>query len=148
MKGRKVESLLKQVDLWHRQLNRSVGKGNYIWSSCGIPGLVYEEGKDSDKKIYTIKELLSTKELVQEGSAMRHCVGSYSYSCRKGGSAIYSLSVKSENGTKRLLTVEINIPKKAITQARGFANAFPDAQCQKILRKWTEKEKIGLSRWI
>jgi hypothetical protein len=69
--------------------------------------------------------LCSEVELLEEGAAMRHCVGSYADACAQGHSRIFSL--RDADG-KRLATLEIK-PEKSrgevswpIAQLRGVCN--------------------------
>lgn len=72
-------------------------------------GLVFSDGNIS------IRVLESVQEIVAEGEAMHHCVGSYS---SKEDSLILSATIDG----KRIETVEVSISKLRVIQCRGLCN--------------------------
>jgi hypothetical protein len=136
MKGRTVESVLRQVDRWHRELNRSGIKGALTWPTCGIPGYERIEGTEGSQRIVRIDEIVTSAELQQEGRALRHCVASYSRTCARGAVAIFSLKLDSGAGFDRRLTIEVNLRSKRVIQARGRFNALPQPIEERCLRNW------------
>jgi hypothetical protein len=68
LKSRTLQSLTRQSDKWHRRYAHV--KGNWLWQSCGIEGLKLVRKED----IIKIEELTEAKKLVEEGTAMKHCV--------------------------------------------------------------------------
>lgn len=50
-----------------------------------------------------VKELISARDLAEEGKSMRHCVGTYAESCRRGSSRLVSLSREGQ----RVSTIEL-----------------------------------------
>jgi hypothetical protein len=81
---------------------------------------------------WSVRELVSDTELLDEGVAMRHCVSSYSYSCARGETTIFSLS---RNGLRRA-TVQIDPKKREIVQARGVRNRTCDRDELEALARW------------
>src|SRR5687768_71293 len=80
MKGRTVESVLRQMAQWHRQLARvpePSAKVAQRWPASGIPGYSRVEGTPGNQRMFTAVELLDADELRAEGRAMNHCVASY-----------------------------------------------------------------------
>lgn len=136
MKGRTVESILRQVERWHRELNRATIVSSTAWTTCGIPGYERVEGGEESQTIVRIDELLTSADLQSEGRAMRHCVASYTRSCARGVSAIYSLKNDDGFGYERRLTVQLDVASKRIVQARGRFNALPSLLDQHYLRDW------------
>jgi hypothetical protein len=135
MKGRTVESVLRQVERWHLELNRSTVDGSK-WPPCGVPGYERVEGNEGSQTIVRIDELLTAVDLQSEGRAMRHCVASYTRGCASGIWAVYSLKVDDGFGFERRLTVQVAVASKRIVQARGRFNALPSPFCQQHLRSW------------
>lgn len=86
MKGRTVESLLKAVATWHQQLGKESKGGELQWKRSGIESFQWIEGTERYKnmRVWRIRELLSSKELIAEGRQMKHCVATYAQSCYKG----------------------------------------------------------------
>lgn len=72
-------------------------------------GLVFSDGKIS------IRVLESVAEIIQEGMAMHHCVGSYH---SKTNSLILSACVDG----KKIETVEVSLTKLSVLQSRGVCN--------------------------
>jgi hypothetical protein len=136
MKGRTVESVLRQVERWHRELNRATIKGAVAWPTCGIPGYERIEGSEGSQKIVRIDEIVTSAELQHEGRAMRHCVASYARTCARGNAAIFSLKLDSGAGFDRRLTIELDVRSKRIIQARGRFNALPQPLDARYLRNW------------
>jgi hypothetical protein len=93
-------------------------------------------------KVWRIRELLSSQELIAEGRRMSHCVASYANSCHKGICSIWSMEVETDFGTEPLLTIEVNHQRKEMCQARGKANRLPTDKEKDILRRWAAKEQL------
>ncbi len=72
-------------------------------------GLIFSDGRIS------IRVLESVQEIVAEGQAMHHCVGSYS---TKEDSLILSATIDG----KRIETIEVSISKLKVIQCRGVCN--------------------------
>ena len=81
---------------------------------------------------WSIRELVSDKELLDEGWTMRHCVSSYSYSCSRGETTIFTLR---RNGA-RCATVQVDPQKREIIQARGVRNRNCAREELEVLAKW------------
>ena len=131
MKGRKPEPLLELVDEWHQLLAREQKKRSTSgqWASSDIPPYeLLEEDKDSGHLLrWTIAEILTHKELMDEGRAMKHCVRSYESSCVKGMKSVWSLC-REDTETKsktRVLTIAVKNDVRKVVQARGKCNAMP-----------------------
>lgn len=149
MKGRTPESLLRQVTAWHRTLAR-VHEPRDEWPASGIAGFLFEEGsaKSANHKIWTIRELTSARALLDEGRAMKHCVGSYASSCARGNSSIWTLEVELPVGQYRVLTIEVQNRSRLIVQARGKCNALPTEKHLSLLRRWGEQAALTLGRHV
>ncbi|MBX7240495.1 MAG: PcfJ domain-containing protein [Bacteroidia bacterium] len=153
MKGRTVSSLLRMVDEWHTELALMNRKkridGSLCWEGIPISDFEHSEGKGLNERKYKIRQLITYKELLQEGNAMSHCVFSYADSCAKHKCSIWSVLVESvENVSfKRLLTIELS-SSKAIVQVKGKYNACPTSQEMRIIELWAKKEGLSISRWV
>jgi hypothetical protein len=80
-----------------------------------------------------------TLEITNEGSALRHCVGSYVRKVIEGQSRIMFVRLKEEKD-KPLLTVELK--DRLISQARGYNNRRPNYDEQQFLRDWAKQRKL------
>ncbi|MBL7818744.1 MAG: PcfJ domain-containing protein [Saprospiraceae bacterium] len=153
MKGRTPAVLLRQMHAWHEGLNRQnrqLGKYSDDSKWVGLPmrDFVYEEGTDESKrKKYTIVQLRSAKALLEEGSAMHHCVFSYTHSCMSGRTSIWSLKEELYGNVSRLLTIEMNNAERMVVQVRGKYNRYPTEQEMKVVDRWMAKELIKISKW-
>jgi len=149
MKGRTPASLLRQVETWHKALAK-VRQPQAEWPASGIEPFEFVEGAErgGTLKVWTITELLSTKALVAEGQALRHCVGSYARSCAHGVCSIWSLGVESSEGRSRILTVEVQSATRVICQARGKCNGLPAAKHLGILRRWATQAGLRLASYL
>jgi hypothetical protein len=149
MKGRSAASLLRQVEAWHCRLAK-VQQPQADWPASGITPLEFIEGSErgGNIRIWTIRELLSTKALVAEGRAMKHCVGSYARSCAHGVCSIWTLEAETFEGRSKLLTIEVQNGTRLICQARGKCNAMPAEKHRGILRRWAEMAGLQLGRYI
>lgn len=147
MKGRSPEGLLQQVERWHRQLAHEKVDLKSQWPSSGIEGFDCIEGKEGTSSLrrWTIRELLNSHALVDEGRAMRHCVGSYAQSCSRRVTSIWTLQMQNHEGNQRILTVEVRLSDKVLCQARGKRNVLPDGKSKDILRRWAAREGLRLS---
>jgi hypothetical protein len=149
MRGRSVTSLLAQVRRWHRQLAKEPA-GNVEWPKSDIGEFVFVEGRkeSGNMRRWTLRELLSGKALNAEGRSMRHCVASYSSSCARRTTSIWSLEVEGFEGHSKVLTVEVRLGQKLICQARGKNNKPPDEKSRSVLRRWAEQEGLTLAPYL
>lgn len=146
MKGRSAQALLSRMEQWHKQLGKKK-KSYKEWKSCGVPGITIEEGRENDKTVWTISEILNSTELFKEGKAQRHCVASYESSCAAGRIAIYSMRVlRPSCPLERALTIELS--NRVVVQARGHCNRPPTQLENRILRLWTQKRGIAVRTYI
>jgi len=147
MKGRTAESLLRQVEAWHRELGR-VRQVDADWPASGILEFEFVEGsvESSNRRLWTIRELLSSKALAAEGRKMRHCVASYAGSCLRRRTSIWTLEQEGFEGHQKVLTVEVNLASRMICQARGKRNVLPSEKERSILRRWAENAGLGMAR--
>lgn len=140
MSRRTPESLLRQVEEWHGELRVASKNEKRFWRSSGVRGFTMTtgpRGRPEQQVIWTARELLSGRELVDNGRRLRHCVASYASSCAAGACSIWSLDCR-EHGQERgesVLTIEIDA-KGAMVQARGHSNRWPTQQEKNVLDAW------------
>ena len=150
MKGRTPNTLLRQVSDWHDQLGRETRGGDYTWCRSSIGEFqLKERGYDNNKlKHWIIKELLSTKELIDEGRKMKHCVITYARSCYVGKTSIWTMKFKDETGQENVLTIEVSLEEKLIKQVRGKRNRLPTIKEKGVLSRWAKKEKLEIAEYV
>lgn len=129
-KGRTLKSLHELSRQWHREQGLIKSYKKCRWDGLPVPNIAFNVGSVHSPGLWVFKQIVSSRELVVEGSNMRHCVGSYVNRCMSGNTFIFSLMY---NG-KRALTVEIALNGDlVIKQARGFANALPNGKQKNAL---------------
>jgi len=149
MTGRTVDSILHQVDRWHRQLGKERKGGNLEWEHLReVKDFEYMEGDETKKnmRLWRIRELLSSKELSDEGRVMGHCVASYAHSCYRGNASIWSMTYEMFGGIKNATTIEVR--DRTICQVRGKNNALPSDKEKSIIRRWASKSGITISSYL
>ncbi len=150
MGGRTPGTLLRQVEEWHERLGRTARGGLLQWPRLGIPDFELVEGKRESRnmRVWRIIELLSSRELEEEGRALGHCVATYASSCRKRVSSIWSVRRETATGVTRLLTVELDVKRREIVQIRGLRNRLPDAGEMTVLNRWARQAGLTVAAWV
>ncbi len=135
LKGRTFGSLIKLSNKWHREMQlKRFGDQNLTWPPFNIPDWKFKSKQT--KIVWSVNQLLSSKELWSEGRRMRHCVASYGHRCVGGASAIFTMvSDDGINADEKHLTIEININKQLV-QVRGRMNKPPSGMAHLMLKKW------------
>ena len=161
MKGRSTTKLLRQVEAWHGHLARVSDVVFQSWQTCGLrPYEIEDETPEIGKVRWTVQELGSSWEFLAEGTAMGHCVVSYSDQCADGQTSIWSIGLQGEQDEERegILTVAVDPKKRAVTLARGKYNMLPNqaprsAQAQKAasagyMEKINRRPRSDLASWL
>lgn len=150
MRGRTPETLLRQVEVWHGELGREAKGRELEWHGSEIGEFHLLEGSEEARnmKFWSIRELLSSDELIDEGRALRHCVSTYARSCHTGRSSIWSMEIEDENGRRKILTIEVTPREKVIRQVRGRRNRLPTPKEKDLLERWAEQEGLQLAGYI
>lgn len=148
MRGRTADSILRQVEAWHDSLARQKKHSVNNWATIGLPALNLREGdsRSANSKLWKIRELISTSELVAEGRKLKHCVASYARSCAQRQCSIWTMELERAEGTEKLLTIEVRPAARAIVQIRGKYNRLPTEQERRIIRLWASQAKLSVSR--
>lgn len=150
IKGRTFRALLQAMDDWHRQLRRQRTKKSRSapdpgFGASGLRPGIWRFGKGERLETWVIEEILTPRRLWQEGSEQGHCVGSYEGVVRSGQVSIWSLGLTRGTGfTSRVLTVEVANEDRAIVQARGKRNRWPNDAELKILRLWAQENALRI----
>lgn len=147
MKGRTVAALLRLVDEWHKQLGRDGAAAGLQRGRSQIGEFEQVEGSEELENLrrWTITQLLSSRELKAEGLAMRHCVAIYAGACARKQTSIWSLRVETAQGQRRLLTVEVDLARRTICQARWICNALPKEKEINLLKEWARLERLQIA---
>ena len=150
MRGRTPETLLHQVEAWHGELGREAKGGGLKWFGSEIGEFHTLEGSEEARnmKFWSIRELLSSDELIDESRALKHCVSTYARSCHTGQSSIWSMEIEDENGRRKILTIEVAPQAKIIRQVRGKQNRSATPKEKDLLGRWAEQEGLRLAGYI
>lgn len=146
MKGRDPDSMLRQVELWHRQTGKEKKGSVQAWAPSGFKP--YEIKTDRPYMIRRIEEILTHKDLVAEGRTMKHCVGSYAGSCATGRVSIWKFEEVTAGGIDKRLTIEVDNRQRTIIQARGKYNAMATASDKYWLNNWARDAGLIISRYM
>lgn len=92
---------------------------------------------------WRVVELVSSVELRAEGTAMRHCVGSYGPRCHSGASRIFSL--RRDGDALPALTIELDLRQKQVTMVRGHLNRVFLPHELGPLQRWTSSFGFGVN---
>ncbi len=58
---------------------------------------------------------------------MRHCVATYAERCARRQTSIWSMQMENQRGRHCMLTIEVDLFKRTICQARRKCNRLPSA---------------------
>lgn len=147
LKGYTLASLQRRAIAWTRrrnerwQLREMARQGAATtWDKhCHLQPYHHGDG------VHQIIELCSSDALSEEGSRMRHCVGSYADACIARRSSIWSLRVIDVEDGVSLVTIEVQPRGRKgwlIAQARAKGNARPSMAHRCIIAKWAERHSI------
>jgi hypothetical protein len=79
---------------------------------------------------------------------MRHCVATYAGRCARRQTSIWSVQVENRRGRHRVLTVEVDLPRRAVCQARGKCNRLPQAAEREVIERWAAQEGLRLAESV
>ena len=87
LEGRTPASLLHEMHEWHGELRKTPPQSVEVtWYESGVDEFDWTESTAGSASLrrWTIRELLTRKDLFEEGRAMRHCVAGYEHACVSG----------------------------------------------------------------
>ncbi len=149
LKGRTLQSLLRQSKEWHHQMAHVRGVKKLVsWQGLAWTPFAVVEGEEERAVTYRMVELLSNKELHEEGQRMHHCVASYAEDCFLGKTRIFSLRRYQFDTEERLATIEIDLRHRRIVQAKFRYNQKISDKAQSLLMQWAGQQRLLLSRYL
>ena len=146
IKGRTVQSMLRLMRGWHQSLG--VGGAGLTWTPSRLqPMLLEERGQDDSapSRRWQMIELTNSAQLRAEGAALHHCVASYADRCCQGKSRIWSLRFQRGEKLHHVLTIEVDLRKRSVVQARGLANRVASGKPLRLLQDWADRERLQLT---
>jgi hypothetical protein len=139
--GWTLSSLTKRMHDWHYDLRRTKKMGNFSWEGHDFKDFKFTKRKDEyNPEEWTITQIKTSKDLLDEGKQQHHCVFGYKNSCISGAASIWSLKV---NG-KRKVTIELR-DNYCIVQARGFGNRKTTGEEDNFIRMWSNENNLTIS---
>ncbi len=149
LKGRTLQSLLRQSNEWHHQMARIKSVKQVVtWQGVNWEPFTVVEGNGENPTAYKMVELLSNKELNEEGQRMHHCVASYAEDCLYGKTRIFSLRCYRFGMEERLATIELDLRNRRIVQAKYRYNQRISDKAQHLLLQWADQQKLVLSKYL
>lgn len=168
MKGRTINSLLRQSDEWHeeqarnnRRMNPRVDRalpniGNYTYEPAKFVYTEWEGYKNirnydtgGGQTAYRITQILNNNHLKDEGNYMRNCVLSYQSSCQSKKCTIFSFRKHDKIGQIDMAaTIEVRKDEREykITQIREKYNKRPTESTMNHIRKWALRENLIITK--
>lgn len=145
-----VLSFLERVYEWRDEGTNGPAVPHVTWTRSGIGGFQHDEGPERSwtSRVWTIRELLNSSELIAEGKVMRHCVARYAWLCSRRLSSIWSMMCTSYLGQERVLTIEVNSSTRMIVQAKGKRNSRPSPAARRIMEKWAAQEGLRVAEGV
>lgn len=146
MKGRTVQSMLRLMKGWHRDLAYSRETASLTWARSGFSPWAMEEPRRSEDdvpRVWELKELTDSEQLLDEGRSLHHCVGSYAYLCYRGSASIWSLRMWRGAKKRSVLTIEVDPKRRVVIQARGRANLPAAGKVRALVNQWAQREGLA-----
>ena len=150
MKGRTVASICRLVQEWHNQLGHDTHQPTLSWRRSRFQDFRMVEGSEEqgNMRVWTITELLTSRALLLEGQAMRHCVAAYTERCVRRQTSIWSMEVENQRGRHRVLTIEVDLPKRTVCQARRKYNQLPQRAEREVMGRWVGEQELKVSESV
>ena len=146
MHGRTPNTLLAQVERWHRELGRASAAERLYFRRSGVKELSLRTGKDGEQE-WRIRELLSGADLIAEGRVMKHCVASYARSCAAGHCSIWAMELETPLGKEKRQTIEVT-SDRVIVQCRGKQNRLPTPAELGVVKEWARYAGLTISPYV
>jgi hypothetical protein len=146
MRGRTAQSMLRLMQDWHRSLG--LANGGLTWAPSPLQPMLMEEPPEDPSAppvVWQLMELTNGAQLRAEGIALHHCVASYADRCWRGASRIWSLRVRRGEKVRHVLTIEVDMKRRVVIQARGWDNRAPSGKPLRLLQDWAVRERVRLA---
>ncbi len=144
LKGRTPRSLLRRVREWQTRIGAYGKRPGLRWAprGQGVFRRVEPGAAGNGVRVWTVRELLTSAELRAEASAMHHCVDTYASPCFKGVASIWSMTVEDQDGQRRVLTINVDVAKGAVVEARRCCNQVAKSKDREIMGLWARERGL------
>ncbi|MBU2501638.1 PcfJ domain-containing protein, partial [bacterium] len=148
LKGRTYGSLKRAMEQWHRETADLRRIGVKVFTPSGFAEATWRKtikvhGRLVAEELWTFQEILTARDLFDEGTAMRHCVAAYALYIGYGHCSIWSLRM---NGNRKL-TIEVRNSERRVVQVRGKSNRRAVEAEVAMVRKWAAKNALQVEPW-
>ncbi|MEM7037841.1 MAG: PcfJ domain-containing protein [Bacteroidota bacterium] len=147
--GRSLNAMFRANEAWKAEIALLNNFEQVNWQPAPINGFEWAEKEDKKgvARQYRIRQLVTNEEVVAEGKAMKHCVGSYIEDCRMGATSIWSLRKLAGGTEKRMCTIEVSNRDRRVAQVKQRFNALPNTfQCELII-EWATAAKLEVPEY-
>jgi hypothetical protein len=156
--GRTITSVIKLANEWHEYLRREaevnrIAQGALIphgqcpidtsrWKGMGIS----QFRLGTEECIWTVTELLSAQDLLNEGRTMKNCVSSYAHNCASEKSSIFTVECiyPVNQAIDKAATVEVNRTNRSLIQAKGKCNTAVSSKTKHVITRWAQANRIKI----
>jgi len=162
--GRTITSVIKLTNEWHECLRREAeadraahradmlnragnGKSEKAIDTSKWKGMgVSQYRVEKEECVWTITELLTAQDLLNEGRKMRNCVSSYAYTCASGKSSIFTVEriYSVSQLIEKTATVEVSRANRSVIQAKGKCNTAVPPKAMSVITKWAQANRIKM----
>lgn len=147
--GRSSRRLLEEMERWHRELavTQAVCAGSFGASGfCDvrIERPVVRSGRRLAPGIWTVTELETAIDLVEEGRVQRHCVASLAGYAQTGTRSYWSLRL----GGCRCVTIEVDNRRRSVMQVRGRYNRPATGEEWSIVEEWVRVNGLRVLQYV
>jgi len=132
----------REAQMRERQLNRNDKKpiDTSHWKGIGISQFRHK----TEECIWTVTEIITAQDLVNEGRKMKNCVASYCYKCASGQSSIFSVErvFPVSQVIEKVATLEVHASNRSLIQAKGKCNSAITPKVKSVITRWAQANSI------
>lgn len=140
--GRSPLALLERMGRWRQHRAQTEKLVGTVFQPSGLKAghwhIRRRVGGNATRECWTIDEVLTSKDLAEEGRAMRHCAYSRGPFIESGNASLWSVRL----GGERAVTVEVARQTRRIVQVRGAFNRFASLTELAQLRRWASMNAL------
>jgi hypothetical protein len=150
--GRNIFSVIGLSNEWHECQRREADAARHQtlmdgkpidtshWKGLGISQFKYE----TEESLWTVTELRTANDLINEGRKMRNCVSSYAFSCASGKCSIFSVECfyPANRLIEKAATLEVTSTNRTLVQAKGKCNTALSSKAMNVISRWAAFNNI------
>ncbi|GHU54284.1 hypothetical protein FACS189442_0280 [Spirochaetia bacterium] len=158
--GRTMTSIISLTNEWHAEVQREQEAMNLLaqaeqgrqpqnrpnkptlaarWTGINVPLFKHE----ADGCVWTVTQLLTAQDLLNEGRKMKNCVSTYAYKCSGGECSIFNVSCFYTDSqlTESKATLEVS-RDRSLVQAKGKCNIRVNSVIMNVIIRWAQANRI------